>query len=62
MLGVDQPPISTHQDLRRKIDAMERYDARFQAVIRHHSADAGNANSDEKSHRISRKICSSHKV
>ena len=62
MPGVDQPAISTPEDVGSKIDAMERYDAGFQAVFGTIPQMLGNANSDEKSHRISRKICSSHKV
>ncbi len=47
--------LATHEELRRKIDAMEkRYDARFQAVFDDHSPDAGDTHSGEETDRISR--------
>ena len=47
--------LSSHEELRRKIAAMEkRYDARFQAVFRNDSGDAGNANSGKENDWISR--------
>ena len=49
--------LATHQDLRRKINEMEkRYDAKFHAVfatLRHASPDAGNSNSVQTTDRIS---------
>jgi hypothetical protein len=46
--------LATHEDLRRKIDEMEkRYDSQFHAVFCHASADVGDARSSETPDRIS---------
>jgi len=48
--------LATHEELRRKIDALEKwYDARFQAVFATIRTDAGNTSASEKTDRISRK-------